>query len=180
MKPTDLRRRARQVYAQTRNLTHTCRLLKQEGFHFHENTIRRWAKGDGWDQMAAEYDSRAREVDGLAAGIEDEIMRRNVRLIGDLEKTLLPGGDETGLKGRTRDLIDLQRQVIDLVKLREDKEKRAAVDAGRVTPQQAARIARRTIELMREHPKVAVVFEEHREELLTMIEQRIEEIDGRE
>lgn len=168
------------LYAQTRNVAATSRLLRREGFpSCHENTLRRWVDEEGWDKIAQEYDLRAREADGLAAGIEDEIMRRNIRLIGDLEKQLVAGDPDAAASGgqtRARNLIDLQRQILDVVKLKDEREKRAATAAGKILPEQAGQVAKRVIDVLQEHPKVAALFREIGPELFETIEGRIEEI----
>lgn len=162
------------MYAQTRNLAETARELRREGFVFHDNTVRRWAQDEKWDSLAKEYDLRARDADVAIAGIEDVILNRNVRMVEELEKRIVPGAEDAGGTGLVRNLIDLQRQILDAVKLKDDREKRAATAAGKILPEQAGQVAKRVIDLLKEHPKVAALFREIGPELFETIEGRLE------
>jgi hypothetical protein len=88
MLDTELIRRARDLYVQTRNMTRVHRELKRLDYVVSMSTLKRWKREGDWDGYAEKLDARLNAFNEVVLDFEKEILEDLIVLARDLKKKI--------------------------------------------------------------------------------------------
>ena len=88
MLDTELIRRARDLYVQTRNMTRVHRELKRLDYVVSMSTLKRWKREGDWDEYAAKLDARLNAFNEVVLDFEKEILEDLIVLARSLKQKI--------------------------------------------------------------------------------------------
>jgi len=154
---------AQRLFLEGASFDEICERLERGGTHVNRKTLMAWAKAENWDTAKKEALDLAQEKNReKAADRWARVLKETEGLRDDVLRKLKMVGPPKTMEGGVSAVVQLTRLIREC----------APVDVGQGD---AGAIIDRVLDVLLKHPKVGVVIEKYREELLAELGKALKE-----